>query len=46
MSIFTKTKQGFRRRKLKNFGVIPKEINTSKLYGGDHGWVVDNSKLN
>ena len=46
MSIFTKTKQGFRRRKLKNFGVIPKEINTSKLYGGDHGWVVDYSKLN
>ena len=46
MSIFTKPKQGFRRRKLKNFGVIPKEINTSKLYGGDHGWVVDYSKLN
>ncbi len=46
MSIFTKTKQGFRRRKLKNFGVIPKEINTSKLYGGDHGWVVDYSSLN
>ena len=46
MSIFTKTKQSFRRRKLKNLGVVPKEINTSKLYGGDHGWVVDYSRLN
>ena len=46
MSVFTKTKQRFRRRKLRNLGIIPKEISTSKLYGGDHGWVVDCSRLN
>lgn len=46
MSIFTKTKQRFRRRKLSNLGIMPKDISTSKLYGGDHGWVVDYSRLN
>lgn len=46
MSIFTKTKQRFRRKRLFDLGIIPKEIDTAKLYGGDHGWVVDYSKLN
>ena len=46
MSIFTKTKQRFRRKRLFDLGIIPKEIDTAKLYGGNHGWVVDYSKLN
>ena len=46
MSIFTKTKQRFRRKRLFDLGIIPKEIDTAELYGGDHGWVVDYSKLN
>ena len=46
MSIFTKTKQRFRRKRLFDLGIIPKEIDTDKLYGGNHGWVVDYSKLN
>ena len=46
MSIFTKTKQRFRRKRLFDLGIIPKEIDTAKLYDGDHGWVVDYSKLN
>ena len=46
MSIFTKTKQRFRRKRLFDLGIIPKEIDTAKLYVGNHGWVVDYSKLN
>ena len=46
MSIFTKTKQRFRRKRLFDLGIIHKEIDTAKLYGGNHGWVVDYSKLN
>ncbi len=46
MSIFTKSKQRFRRHKLKQLGIEPVSCNTSALYGGDHGWVVDESLLN
>jgi len=46
MSIFTKTKQKYRRKKLEKNGVTPIKISTSKLYGGSHGWVVDYSRLN
>ena len=46
MSIFTKLKQSLRRKKLTKLGVIPREIATTKLYGGAHGWVVDYSNLN
>jgi len=46
MSIFTKSKQRFRRHKLKQLGIEPVSCKTSALYGGDHGWVVDESLLN
>ena len=46
MSIFTRSKQRFRRHKLKQLGIEPVSCNTSALYGGDHGWVVDESLLN
>ena len=46
MSIFTKNKQRFRRHKLKQLGIEPVSCKTSALYGGDHGWVVDESLLN
>ena len=46
MSIFTKSKQRFRRHKLKQLGIEPVSCKTSSLYGGDHGWVVDESLLN
>ena len=46
MSIFTRSKQRFRRHKLKQLGIEPVNCNTSALYGGDHGWVVDESLLN
>ena len=46
MSIFTKSKQKFRRHKLKQLGIEPVSCKTSALYGGDHGWVVDESLLN
>lgn len=46
MSIFTKTKQRFRRHKLKRLGIEPVSCHTSALYGGDHGWVVDKSLIN
>ena len=46
MSIFTRSKQRFRRHKLKQLGIEPLSCNTSALYGGDHGWVVDESLLN
>ena len=46
MSIFTKTKQRLRRHKLKQLGIEPISCNTSALYGGDHGWVVDKSLIN
>ena len=46
MSIFTKSKQRFRRHKLKQLGIEPVSCNASALYGGDHGWVVDESLLN
>jgi len=45
MSIFTKSKQRFRRHKLKQLGIEPVSCKTSALYGGDHGWVVDESLL-
>ena len=45
MSIFTKTKQRIRRRKLTRLGVIPSFRKNSKLFGGDHGWVIDESKI-
>ncbi len=46
MSIFTRTKQRFRRHKLKQLGIEPVICNTSALYGGDHGWVIDKSLIN
>ena len=46
MSIFTKSKQRFRRHKLNQLGIEPVSCKTSALYGGDHGWVVDKSLLN
>ena len=46
MSIFIRSKQRFRRHKLKQLGIEPVSCNTSALYGGDHGWVVDESLLN
>ena len=46
MSIFTRSKQRFRRHKLRQLGIEPVSCNTSALYGGDHGWVVDESLLN
>ena len=46
MSIFTKSKQRFRRHKLKQLGIEPVSCKTSALYGGNHGWVVDESLLN
>jgi len=46
MSIFTKSKQRFRHHKLKQLGIEPVSCKTSALYGGDHGWVVDESLLN
>ena len=46
MSIFTRSKQRFRRHKLKQLGIEPVSCKTSALYGGDHGWVVDESLLN
>ena len=46
MSIFTKTKQRFRRYKLQQLGIEPVGCKTSALYGGDHGWVLDESLLN
>ena len=46
MSIFTKSKQRFRLNKLKQLGIEPVSCKTSSLYGGDHGWVVDESLLN
>ncbi|HIM21337.1 MAG TPA: FkbM family methyltransferase [Gammaproteobacteria bacterium] len=46
MSIFTKSKQRFLRHKLKQLGIEPVSCKTSALYGGDHGWVVDESLLN
>ena len=46
MSIFTKSKQRFRRHKLKQLGIEPLSCNTSVLYGGDHGWVIDKSLIN
>ena len=45
MSIFTKTKQKMRRRKLAKLGVKTSFCKNSKLFGGDHGWVVDESKI-
>ena len=45
MSIFTKTKQKIRRRKLTKLGVETFFCKNSKLFGGDHGWVLDESKI-
>lgn len=45
MSIFTKTKQKIRRRKLTKLGVETSFCKNSKLFGGDHGWVLDESKI-
>ena len=43
MSIFTKTKQKLRRRKLRQLGIEPIPCDSATLYGGDHGWVIDKS---
>ena len=45
MSIFTKTKQRLRRRNLSKLGINPSTNNYSTLFGGDHGWVVDTSRI-
>ena len=45
MSIFTKSKQRYRRKKLERLGIIPSKIDTAKLYGDDHGWVIDYSRI-
>ena len=45
MSIFTKTKQRLRRRKLRQLGIEPVPCDSATLYGGDHGWVVDKSSI-
>jgi len=45
MSIFTKSKQKYRRKKLERLGIIPSKIETAKLYGDGHGWVIDYSKI-
>ena len=45
MSIFTKTKQRLRRRNLSKLGIDPSTNNYSALFGGDHGWVVDTSRI-
>ena len=45
MSIFTKTKQRLRRRKLRQIGIEPVPCDSATLYGGDHGWVIDESSI-
>ena len=45
MSIFTKSKQRYRKKKLERLGIIPSKIDTAKLYGDDHGWVIDYSRI-
>ena len=45
MSIFTKTKQRLRKRKLRQLGIEPVSCNSATLYGGDHGWVIDKSMI-
>ena len=45
MSIFTKTKQRLRRRKLRQLGIEPVPCDSATLYGGDHGWVIDKSSI-
>ena len=45
MSIFTKSKQRYRKKKLEKLGIIPSKIDTAKLYGDDHGWVIDYSRI-
>ena len=45
MSIFTKTKQRLRRHKLRQIGIEPVPCDSATLYGGDHGWVIDESSI-
>jgi len=45
MSIFTRTKQRLRRRKLSRLGIEPIPCDSATLYGGDHGWVIDKSSI-
>ena len=45
MSLFTKTKQRLRRRKLRQIGIEPVPCDSATLYGGDHGWVIDESSI-
>ena len=45
MSIFTKTKQRLRKRKLRQLGIEPVHSNSAALFGGDHGWVIDKSLI-
>ena len=45
MSIFTKTKQRLRKRKLRQLGIEPVFCDSATLYGGDHGWVIDKSMI-
>ena len=45
MSIFTKTKQKIRRRQLTKLGIKTSVCKNSKLFGGSHGWVIDESKI-
>ena len=45
MSIFTKTKQRLRKRKLRQLGIEPVFCDSATLYGGDHGWVIDRSLI-
>ena len=45
MSIFTRTKQRLRRRKLSRLGIEPIPCDSATLYGGDRGWVIDKSSI-
>ena len=45
MSLFTKTKQRLRRHKLRQIGIEPVPCDSATLYGGDHGWVIDESSI-